>query len=43
MQRINNQLSDDDRIARSQYVITNTTLEDTQNQVNKIIQLLKNL
>ena len=42
MQRINNQLSDDDRIARSQYVITNITLEDTKNQVDKILNLLKN-
>lgn len=42
MQRINNQLSDDDRIARSQYIITNLTLEDTKNQVDKILNLLKN-
>ncbi len=42
MQRINNQLSDDDRIARSQYVITNITIEDTKNQVDKILNLLKN-
>lgn len=40
LQRINNQLSDEDRIARSQHVITNTTLEDTKNQVDEIINLL---
>ena len=42
MQRINNQLSDDDRIARSQYIITNLNIEDTKNQVDKILNLLKN-
>ena len=42
MQRINNQLSDDDRIARSQYIITNIAIEDTKNQVDKILNLLKN-
>jgi len=42
MQRINNQLSDDDRIARSQYIITNITIEETKKQVDKILNLLKN-
>ena len=42
LQRVNNQLSDDDRIARSQYIITNITLEETKNQVDKILNLLKN-
>ncbi|MES2747472.1 MAG: dephospho-CoA kinase [Bacteroidota bacterium] len=42
LQRINNQLTDEDRIVRSQHVITNITLEDTKNQVDKIINLLKN-
>ncbi len=43
LQRINNQISDDDRIARSQYVITNITLEETKKQVDKILKLLKNI
>ena len=42
LQRINNQLSDDDRIARSQYIITNIIIEETKNQVDKILNLLKN-
>lgn len=43
MQRINNQLTDEDRIVRSQYVITNIALDDTKIQVDKILNLLKNI
>lgn len=42
MQRINNQITDEDRVARSQYIITNTNLEDTKNQADNIIKILKN-
>ncbi|WP_255318235.1 dephospho-CoA kinase [Flavobacterium aquatile] len=42
LQRINNQLSDDERIARSQYVIMNENFEETKKQVDKILILLKN-
>ena len=41
LQRINNQLSDEERIARSQFVITNENLDETKKQVNKIVILLK--
>jgi dephospho-CoA kinase len=42
MQRIKNQLSDEERTLRSQFVITNITLDDTKKQVDKILNLLKN-
>ncbi len=42
-QRINNQLTDEDRIIRSQHVITNITLDDTKKQVDSILNLLKNI
>lgn len=41
LQRINNQLSDEERVARSHYVITNENLEETKNQIKKIAILLK--
>jgi dephospho-CoA kinase len=42
MQRINNQLSDKERIARSDYVIINENFENTKKQVDEIVNLLKN-
>ncbi|MEC4003790.1 dephospho-CoA kinase [Flavobacterium sp. SUN052] len=42
LQRINNQLSDEERIARSQYVIKNENFDDTKKQVDEILILLKN-
>lgn len=42
LQRINNQLSDEERIARSQYVIKNENIEDYRKQVDEILNLLKN-
>lgn len=41
MQRVNNQITDEDRMARSQHIVTNINLEDTKNQVDEIINLLK--
>jgi len=40
--RINNQLSDEERIARSQFVIKNENFEDTKKQVDEILDLLRN-
>ena len=40
--RINNQISDADRIAKSNYVIINEELEDTKVQINDLLDLLKN-
>lgn len=42
IQRVKNQLSDEDRMARSQYVITNLSIDDTKKQVDEILNLLKN-
>lgn len=42
LQRINNQLSDEERIARSQFVIKNENFEDTKKQIDEILNLLKN-
>lgn len=42
LQRINNQLSDDERAARSDYVIQNENFEDTKRQIEEILILLKN-
>ena len=42
LQRINNQLSDEERIARSQYVIVNENFEETKKQINEILNSLKN-
>ncbi|WP_395065768.1 dephospho-CoA kinase [Flavobacterium sp.] len=42
LQRINNQLSDQERIARSQYVVKNENFEETKKQVDEILSLLKN-
>ena len=42
LQRINNQLSDDERIARSQFVVMNEDFEETKKQVDEILILLKN-
>ncbi|MFZ4105514.1 dephospho-CoA kinase [Flavobacterium sp.] len=41
LRRINNQLSDEERIAKSQYVIINKELEMTKIQVDTLINLLK--
>ena len=41
LQRINNQLSDEERIARSHYVIANNNIEETKKQIDKIVILLK--
>lgn len=42
LQRINNQLSDEERIERSQFVIKNENFDDTKNQIDEILNLLKN-
>lgn len=42
LQRINNQLSDEERIARSHYIISNLDFTETKKQVDEIVILLKN-
>lgn len=42
LQRINNQLSDDERIERSNYVINNENFDNTKQKVDEILNLLKN-
>lgn len=42
LQRINNQLSDEERVARSQFVISNIDFSETKKQVDEIVILLKN-
>ncbi len=42
LQRINNQLSDEERIERSDYVVVNENFDNTKKQVDEIINLLKN-
>lgn len=42
LDRIKNQWSEEEKIAKSDYVIYNISLEDTKNQVNNILKLLKN-
>jgi dephospho-CoA kinase len=42
LQRINNQLSDEERIARSQFVIKNENFDDTKKQIDELLNLLKN-
>jgi dephospho-CoA kinase len=42
-QRINNQLTDEQRIAKSQYVINNEDFEQTKLQIDKILNSLKNI
>jgi dephospho-CoA kinase len=41
LQRINNQLSDEERIARSQFVVKNENFDETKKQVDEILNLLK--
>jgi len=40
--RMKNQWTEEEKIAKSNYVIHNITLEDTKNQVDNILNLLKN-
>jgi dephospho-CoA kinase len=42
LSRIKNQWSEEDKIAKSDFVIQNISVEDTKNQVDKILKLLKN-
>lgn len=42
VQRINNQISDEERIAKSNFVISNTTLKETEQQIFEILKILKN-
>lgn len=42
LDRMKNQWTEDQKIAKSNYVIHNITLEDTKNQVDNILNLLKN-
>lgn len=42
LNRIKNQWSEEEKIAKSDYVIHNISLEDTKNQVDNILKLLKN-
>ncbi len=42
LQRIKNQISDEERIAKSDYVIQNEDFESAKQQVSKILNLLKN-
>jgi dephospho-CoA kinase len=41
LQRIKNQLSDEERIAKSHYIITNEDLEQTKIQMDTLLNLLK--
>ena len=43
LQRINNQISDDERIAKSQYIITNENFDQTKIQMDNILNLLKDI
>lgn len=40
LQRIKNQLSDDERIEKSDYIITNESLDEAKKQTNQILNLL---
>lgn len=42
LQRIKNQISDEERIAKSDFVITNDTSQNAKNQIDEIINILKN-
>lgn len=42
LSRMKNQWSEEEKIGKSDYVIHNLTLEDTKNQVDNILKLLKN-
>jgi dephospho-CoA kinase len=42
LQRIQNQWTDEQRIAKSDYTISNISVKETEEQVNKILNLLKN-
>ena len=42
MLRINNQMSDEERIAKSDYVITNNDSNDAKNQADEILKILNN-
>ena len=42
LKRMNNQWTDEQRIAKSDYVIQNLTVEATKKQVDEILKLLKN-
>ena len=42
LKRIQNQWTDEERIAKSDFIIHNLSVEDTKNQVDKIFNLLKN-
>lgn len=42
LQRINNQLSDEERIGKSDYIINNESLEEAKKQTDQILNLLKN-
>ncbi len=42
LQRLKNQLSDEERIAKSDFVITNEDWQNAKNQIDKIIKILKN-
>jgi dephospho-CoA kinase len=42
LQRMNNQWTDEQRIAKSDYVIHNITVKETQKQTDRILKLLKN-
>jgi dephospho-CoA kinase len=42
LQRINNQLSDEERISKSDYIIKNESLDEAKKQTNQILNLLEN-
>lgn len=42
LQRINNQISDEERIAKSDYLIKNESLEEAKKQTDQILNLLEN-
>jgi dephospho-CoA kinase len=42
LKRMQNQWTDEERIAQSDYIIHNVTVEDSKTQVDKILDLLKN-
>ena len=42
LKRVQNQWTDEQKIAKSDYIIHNISIEETKNQVDKILKILKN-
>jgi dephospho-CoA kinase len=43
LKRIQNQWTDEERVLKSDFVIQNSTIKDTENQVDEILKKLNNL